>query len=164
MFYQEVLESLNKNNVRYMVIGGVAVNLYGIPRMTYDLDLMIALDQENIHRTWMSLSEVGFVPRMPIGEFDLADRERRHELKEKKNMLVASFIRGVREFHVVDFLIDNPIEFELCYLHRKNIKVGMIDVPVINIHDLIELKKHANRKQDIDDIDALKNLLKNHDG
>ncbi|MDI6766872.1 MAG: nucleotidyltransferase [Bacteroidota bacterium] len=162
MFYQEVFESLNKNKVRYLVVGGVAVNLHGIPRMTYDLDLMIALDKENIHKTWVTLNDIGFVPRVPIVENDLLNQTRRLELKEKENMLVISFFRGSREFNVVDFFIDNPIDFDSCYQHMKKIKIDLIDVPLINIRDLIALKKLSNRKQDIDDINSLTSLLENY--
>ena len=37
MFYKEVFEALNTNQVQYLVVGGVALNLHGYPRMTYDL-------------------------------------------------------------------------------------------------------------------------------
>lgn len=162
MFYQEVFELLNKNNVRYLVVGGVAVNLHGIPRMTYDLDLMIALDEENIHKAWMCLEEIGFVPRVPIVENDLLNPMRRLELREKKNMLAVSFFRGGREYNIVDFFIDNPLDFESCFRHMKKIKIDMIEVPIIDIRDLIALKNLSNRKQDIDDINSLTSLLENY--
>ncbi len=161
MFYQEVFEALNKNNVRYLVVGGVAVNLHGIPRMTYDLDLMIGLDEENIHKTWISLAGIGFIPRVPIVEKDLLNHTRRLELKKNKNMLVVSFFKGSREFNVVDFFIENPVDFDPCFLNRKNICISNINVPLIDISDLIEIKKLSNRKQDIDDVMALKNILSN---
>jgi len=164
MFYQEVFEALQRNRVRYLIVGGVAINLHGIPRMTYDLDLMIALDEENIRRAWKSLTDAGFSPRVPIKESDLVDRTRRMELKEKKNMLVASFIQGAREFHVVDIFIENPIDFDICYAHKLLVSAGGIDLPVIDIQYLIAMKKLSNRKQDIDDMASLNQLMKNHHG
>lgn len=46
MYYELVFRNLNKKKVRYVVIGGIAVNLHGIPRATADLDLMVDLEKE----------------------------------------------------------------------------------------------------------------------
>mgnify|MGYP001589470130 FL=1 len=37
MYYFEILEGLYKSKVRYLVVGGLSVNLYGVPRVTQDL-------------------------------------------------------------------------------------------------------------------------------
>ncbi|MEI2689098.1 MAG: hypothetical protein V9H69_05040 [Anaerolineae bacterium] len=39
--FKEFLQSLNDNNVRYLVVGGYAVALHGHPRYTKDLDAKI---------------------------------------------------------------------------------------------------------------------------
>jgi hypothetical protein len=41
MDYFRLFEELYINNVRYLVCGGLAVNIYGIPRMTADVDFEI---------------------------------------------------------------------------------------------------------------------------
>ena len=158
MFYQEVFEELNKRGVRYLVVGGVAVSLHGVPRMTYDLDLMIGLESKNVQRTWDALIALGFSPRVPITKDDLSDDSRRKELRHKKNMLVASFFKGERQFDVVDILVDNPIDFEECYKRRAIYRYGIHEVPLIAIEDLIRLKLLANRQQDAADIQSLKKL------
>ena len=38
---QEVFASFQKHDVKYVVIGGVAAVLYGVPRATFDLDILI---------------------------------------------------------------------------------------------------------------------------
>ena len=43
-----ILHALNHNNIRYLIAGGVAVNIHGYQRMTQDLDLVIQLIPENI--------------------------------------------------------------------------------------------------------------------
>ena len=45
-----LFDVLNKNNVQYLVAGGVAVNLYGIERATSDIDLVVYLESENLGR------------------------------------------------------------------------------------------------------------------
>ena len=46
MFYLDLFHKIEDAGVRYLVVGGIAVNLHGINRLTHDVDLMLALDGE----------------------------------------------------------------------------------------------------------------------
>lgn len=46
--FKELFELLNANNVRYLLIGGYAVGIYGYSRTTNDIDILVADDAENI--------------------------------------------------------------------------------------------------------------------
>jgi hypothetical protein len=48
MYYFEILEALYNKRVEYLIIGGLAVNLYGVPRVTQDIDLIISTTKRNI--------------------------------------------------------------------------------------------------------------------
>ena len=48
MFIEELLTALDRAQVRYCLVGGVAVNLHGIPRMTYDVDLVASMTRESL--------------------------------------------------------------------------------------------------------------------
>ena len=61
MFYYELFEALHKAHVRYLVVGGLSVNLHGVPRVTADVDLVIAMDRKNIQ----SLANVLKAPQFP---------------------------------------------------------------------------------------------------
>lgn len=39
--FKKLFSQLNANHVRYLVAGGVAVNLYGIERATADIDIAL---------------------------------------------------------------------------------------------------------------------------
>ncbi len=43
----EWLLSLNANDVEYVIVGGVALALHGLPRYTGDLDVLIHATPEN---------------------------------------------------------------------------------------------------------------------
>jgi len=45
--FQDVFKYFQKNEVRYLVIGGIASVLYGVPRATFDLDILIDPTIEN---------------------------------------------------------------------------------------------------------------------
>ena len=70
---ESVFEALNQACARYLVAGGVAVNLHGYQRMTADLDLVIKLDDNNIKKTLTALKLLGYSPIIPVTANDFAD-------------------------------------------------------------------------------------------
>ena len=56
---QDVFKSLQRHNVRYLVIGGIAVILHGVPRATFDLDILIEATSDNAARLLTALEEAG---------------------------------------------------------------------------------------------------------
>ena len=56
---QSIFASLQKNEVKYVVIGGIAAVLYGVPRATFDLDLLIEATVENAERLLKAMTEAG---------------------------------------------------------------------------------------------------------
>lgn len=64
---QSVFKSFQSHEVRYIVIGGIAAVLYGVPRATFDLDILIDATPKNVERLLRALREAGF------GTADLID-------------------------------------------------------------------------------------------
>ena len=54
-----VFESFQRHEVRYLVIGGIAAILYGVPRATFDLEILIEPTQDNAQRLLDSLLDAG---------------------------------------------------------------------------------------------------------
>ncbi|MBW1973727.1 MAG: hypothetical protein JRI44_12950, partial [Deltaproteobacteria bacterium] len=48
LFSEEIFEKLNKEGVKYVIVGGVALVLHGVVRLTADLDLMLEMSEENL--------------------------------------------------------------------------------------------------------------------
>ncbi len=57
--FKEFIQCLNSHNVRYLLVGGWAVGIYGNPRATKDIDFLIAIDTENIENLQDALSDFG---------------------------------------------------------------------------------------------------------
>jgi hypothetical protein len=53
-----VLRALAKHGVRFKIVGGVALNLVGLPRATQDLDIFVDPEAENIMRLRQALHDV----------------------------------------------------------------------------------------------------------
>jgi hypothetical protein len=58
--FKEFIQSLNDNQVRYLVIGGYAVALHGYPRYTKDIDIWIEMTLENAAKLIQALQQFGF--------------------------------------------------------------------------------------------------------
>jgi len=159
MFYIEVFKKLNEKKVRYLIIGGVAVNLYGFPRLTFDLDLMIDLnDFKSVSGFVDSMNELGFKLDIPVKIEDFINPENRKIWSKEKNIKVFSLYNPLKEIERVDVLIENYINFDEAYKSKKDIDGEGFIMPLLSIDDLINIKKIANRKRDIIDIEALEKI------
>lgn len=58
-----ILQVLLHHNVDFVVIGGIAGNLYGSNIVTNDLDICYSRDRENLSRLARALGEIGAKPR-----------------------------------------------------------------------------------------------------
>ena len=67
--FKELLNTLEKHSVRYLVVGGYAVMKYTEPRFTKDLDLWTSTDEENSKAVFSALKEFG----APLKGFIKAD-------------------------------------------------------------------------------------------
>jgi hypothetical protein len=56
---KDVFASLQRHDVRYVVIGGIAAVLHGVPRATFDLDLLIEPTSDNAQRLLEALADTG---------------------------------------------------------------------------------------------------------
>jgi len=54
-----VFRSLNSHDVEYVTIDGIAATLYGVPRATFDLDILIRATSENARRLLDALLDAG---------------------------------------------------------------------------------------------------------
>ena len=157
--FQTIFKELNEIGIDYLVVGGLAVNFHGIPRMTYDIDLMILLESENILKLVRKLTQWGYRPKIPIDPKDLADETKRNSWVSEKGMKALNFYSEILPIGEIDILIDSPIPYK--ELKGRAIKVELQDekVPTVSIHDLIQLKLRAGRKQDLADIEHLRMVL-----
>ena len=54
---RDVFKSLQEFNVQYVVIGGIAAVLHGVPRATFDLDILIDATPENAQKLLDALTD-----------------------------------------------------------------------------------------------------------
>ena len=138
--FKEFIELLNKNNVRYIVIGGYAVVYHGYVRSTNDIDIWIDIREDNIKKLIKVLDEFGF-SSLNIKETDFLP-----------NQIIQLGYPPNR----ID-LITTPagIEFETCYESKEQVSIDDTAVNIIDLENLIKAKKASNRTRDLADIEEL---------
>lgn len=55
----------------------------------------------------------------------------------------------------MDFLVSHNLDFNKAYERGKTIKVAEVEIRIASIEDLIDMKRHAGRRQDAADVEAL---------
>jgi predicted nucleotidyltransferase len=138
--FREFIELLNKNNVRYIIIGGYAVVYHGYVRSTNDIDIWIDIREDNIKNVLKALDDFGF-SSLNLKEEDFSP-----------NQIIQLGYPPNR----ID-LITTPagIDFDTCYQSREQVTIDKILINIVNLENLLKLKKASNRTRDLADIEEL---------
>lgn len=124
--FKEFILFLNAHDVRYLLLGGWAIGIYGNPRATKDIDFLIAVDDENIEHLQKALYEFG-APTVENSVF-----------QEMGNV----FRLGRTPIQIDIINVADGIDFDSCYDRRNIVSVDNLAISVISKQDLIEKKKH----------------------
>ncbi|MFH1847693.1 MAG: nucleotidyltransferase family protein [Candidatus Omnitrophota bacterium] len=165
IIYEKILREFQRQKVRYVLVGGIAVNLLGSLRSTADLDILVEMSDNNLAKIVKILKKHGYSTKQPVDPMGIADRETREDWIKNKHMKAFDFHKA-NELKEVDIIIEAPVSFEKARKNAIRMRVGNITLPVICIDDLIKMKKHTGRaidKLDIDELKKVKKLRKKND-
>lgn len=138
--FLNVVKCLNSRKARYVVIGGNAAIFYGVPRSTFDLDLLIDPTPENAARVLNAFRDA------KMGTADLITVER----------LLANEISIFNDWVPVDVQTRTPgLRFETAWKNRQIRKFHGIGVPFVSRADLIRSERAAGRPVDLEDVSIL---------
>ncbi|HMV81472.1 MAG TPA: hypothetical protein PKA14_26330, partial [Leptospiraceae bacterium] len=115
MFYLDLFRDFQKNEIKYLVVGGLAVNLHGVPRMTNDVDVILSEEKENLVKFIESMRRLGYVPKLPVKADVLLDDEKINIWIKDRNLKAFTFYNTKDNYKVVDFLIVHPLNFAESY-------------------------------------------------
>jgi hypothetical protein len=127
-----------KEELSYLVIGGLALNFHKILRNTIDSDVWIKPDKGNFQRLKSVLQKLGYEQT----DLDFLDN-----LSETEPFIFG--IDGPIEFlTIVHFAFD----FEECFQRSKICTIESTPIPILGLLDLRDLKVRAGRPQDLRDV------------
>jgi len=114
---------MNRERVKYMVAGGVAVNLYGIERATADLDIVVLLEEAKISKFVSVAKKIGLKPKIPVQLDDFIDSDKRKKWITEKGMKVFSLFDPKNPFFLIDIFTEFDFVFQDAYERRKKIRL-----------------------------------------
>lgn len=156
---EAIFKALNDANVRYLVVGGLAVIAHGHVRLTVDIDIVVHLDQENVMRAMKALDAIGYQPLVPVKATDFADEQKRQIWIDEKNMIVFQMRHSDPNSTRLDIFVSEPFSFVDEYKRAHWDEIEGVRVPVVCYDALIELKRRSGRTQDLLDIEHLKAIV-----
>ncbi len=137
---KDVFSSFQRHNVHYVVIGGIAAILHGVPRATFDLDILIEATAENAQNLLDALTEARLGTAAMTSAQEVLDNE------------ITIFQDRVR----IDVQTSTPgLEFSKAWKDRQEMKYQNQRFYVASKLDLIASKLAAGRPVDLDDVKAL---------
>jgi predicted nucleotidyltransferase len=141
--------ALNKHGVKYIMVGGFAVNMNGYIRSTKDSDLWLKDTSENRHSFRLAYAELGF------GDFPSFE--------------TMVFVPGWTQFYVANGIVLDIMtsmkglenkSFDECYSDARIADLDGIQVPFLHINDLLANKKAVGRPRDQLDVLELEKIKK----
>ena len=134
---------LNKHKVKYLIIGGVAAIVYGVPRSTLDLDIVIKSNAQNAERLLSALKNAGFGTASLTSQQKIIDNELT-VFEDYIRLDVFTKIKGM--------------DFDRAWARRTVKKIKSIPIKFASLEDIISSKKASNRRVDKEDLAVLKQL------
>jgi predicted nucleotidyltransferase len=144
--YLKILRQLANHQVDFVIVGGLAASLHGNDRVTFDIDLALAINQENLARFAAAINPLR--PRLRVNgpPIVLDDRP-----------IGGEFQTLFTDFGKIDVLNRVP-GLDTTQLLSRAVRIELDDlvVPVAHIEDLIALKEAAARPHDLEDAAKLR--------
>jgi hypothetical protein len=156
---EALVKALNDANVKYLVVGGLAVVAHGYERLTVDVDLVIGLERENIIRGLHALSSAGWHMIIPVTPDQFADPQQRESWRKEKNLVALKLWSDLHKRTPIDVFVYEPFDFEREFKRAKWQHIGgELPAPIVSYEALLAMKKEAGREKDLLDIAALAKL------
>ncbi|MDP8986254.1 MAG: nucleotidyltransferase [Pseudomonadota bacterium] len=155
--FDAIFRALHATGVRYVIVGGVAVNLHGYQRFTKDVDVVLELLPEQALRALEALRNIGYLPRLPVKLADFVNPAVRDSWIRDKGMMVFQMYND--QIHqTVDIFTSYPLDFELLWSNSVAVDLPGASPRIASIDHLILMKRQANRPQDMTDIAMLEKI------
>ncbi len=150
-----LLERLLKNNIDFVLVGGFASVLHGSTLVTQDLDICVAMTDEEIHKLRKALQDLNPIHRMnPNAQISFLEQPK--DLRNIKNIYLRT------NLGVLDIMSELPPigNFEAIKINAIEIDLYGYKCKIIALEDLIKIKETMTRPKDKETLEYLKKIQK----
>ena len=141
--FRDFLTALNKNDVRYILVGGFSVILHGYSRTTGDMDIWVERSSANYEKIKIAFYEFG----MPV--FDMTEDNFLH------HPIWDVFTFGSPPVAIDIMVKVKGLDFLTCFEQAVIFEDGDLKIRTIHKNDLIKAKKSSGRSKDLNDLENL---------
>jgi len=143
--YGKLLADLTGKGVDFAVVGGLAVIFNGYPRMTFDVDILVHKNPENLRKLLDSLTHwgEGFARELRVEDFTAQE----------------GAIRVMEDFDLDIFVQLQGKTLDDFRPRLNYLQTGGAAIPYLSASDIIDLKKNSHRQKDQFDVQAMKEIL-----
>lgn len=150
--FREILEVLNKHEVEFIVVGGVAAVIQGAPVTTFDLDTLIRIHEDNAERLSLVLNEL-----------DARYREHQAVVKPTKEDIMAGghllLLTRAGPLDLLGFIGDKN-RYEDMLPQSTEVSMATETIRVLDLDELIRQKKESDRPKDRAMLELLEEALR----
>lgn len=150
--FEEMLRALVGRGIRFVVVGGVAATIHGSARYTNDLDICYATDPENLQRLVELLTEWkaylrGVEPGLPF-------------ILDARTFSITPLLTLVTTHGDFDLLdrVPGVGGYDEALARSEEAQIGSVRFPTISLDALIDAKRAARRKKDMEHLVELEAL------
>lgn len=129
----------NKNNIKIVLTGGIAVSLYARPRATYDVDAIISIKKEEKDKFLKAVYRKGF-------KYD-----KTNPIKHIRNLSFLPLLYKETKLYADIFIAEDKFQQNIIK-RAKRIRLDNKSVYIISPEDLILLKLLTGRERDTEDV------------
>jgi predicted nucleotidyltransferase len=146
--FLELIKALNENNVEYILIGGMAINLHGFARNTEDIDLFIQPTHKNIE----------LLKKVLLEKFNDAEI---NEITKEEFDKYAVIRFGTNSGFYIDIMTKLGEAFSFDDLSYEEMTIDSVKIKVADVRTLYRLKENTYREIDQLDLKFLKSKMEN---
>jgi predicted nucleotidyltransferase len=155
-YYQEVLQVFDERNVKYILIGGLAVGFHGYQRYTGDMDLWLEPSEDNLDRLYTTLVQDLKYPGDIIRHIK--------DNRDVENPMPIRLISDDDTFYIdlMTNTFQRQFSWQECRDQCQYMELKGFNVPVLHINHLISMKENTKRldnsMKDLVDAEELKKI------
>src|SRR5665647_2893741 len=140
MFYLDLFATLQRHQVEYVLIGGLAVALHGIERNTMDIDLCIVIPPDNLRRMIKAAKELNLSPALSVPLETLSQIDTLRQWHQQRNLQAFALHTPDLAGVTLDLLLFPPVApADMCQ-RAVRLDVSGIPIQLASVDDLIALK------------------------
>lgn len=150
--WNKIIRKLNLSGIKYVLVGGAALVIHGLPRSTLDIDIYVPADKNTLIKLFQFADSL-----------ELKSRQRAIlKLKDTPSLFANQWICfSYLKEDILDVFFTDKKEFTTLYKNSLIKKDKNLFIKVASLKDIASMKKAAGRSIDFADLKFIKKARKN---